>query len=77
MTRLIDADALKEAIKGTEYFNEYAYGFICDIIDNTPTVATERPQTIGCFNCKYEATLVCDEPCMVCNAFYSEWRQKE
>lgn len=41
MTRLIDANALKEAIKGTEYFNEYAYGFICDIIDNAPTVVNE------------------------------------
>ena len=41
--RLGDLDALKEAIKKTEYFNEYAFGFICDIIDNAPTVE-EGPQ---------------------------------
>lgn len=35
--RLIDADELKKAIKETEYFNDYAFGFICDIIDNAPT----------------------------------------
>ena len=56
-------------------------------IDNAPSVAesckelhevaTERPQTIGCFNCKHETKMVCEEPCMVCNSQYSEWRQKE
>lgn len=40
-------------------------------------VATERPQTIGCFNCKYDTKLLCEEPCKFCNFLYSEWRQKE
>lgn len=40
-------------------------------------VATERPQTIGCFNCKYDTKMLCEEPCKFCNFLYSEWRQKE
>ena len=40
-------------------------------------VATERPQTIGCFNCKYDTKMLCEEPCQFCNFLYSEWRQKE
>lgn len=84
---LISRSELKKA-----YFNainETSIGevSIIDLINNAPTVAesckelhevaTERPQTIGCFNCKHETKMVCEEPCVVCNSQYSEWRQKE
>jgi len=39
--RLVNADAVKKAIQKTEYFNEYVFGFICDVIDNVPTINDE------------------------------------
>lgn len=33
----------------------------------------ERPQTIACFNCKYNGKCFRDDPCCFCNEQFSEW----
>ena len=37
----------------------------------------ERPQTIGCFNCKHNYKTVKAEACKYCNEKYSEWEVKD
>lgn len=37
-------------------------------------VKGERPQTIGCFNCKYDYKRMTEEPCKYCNEKFSEWQ---
>lgn len=84
---LISRSELKKAFDKWWGCDDIPTTVVEDLIDNAPTVAesckelhevaTERPQTIGCFNCKHETKMVCEEPCMVCNSQYSEWRQKE
>ena len=34
----------------------------------------ERPQTIGCFNCKHDYKRMTEEPCKYCNEKFSEWQ---
>ena len=36
----------------------------------------ERPQTIGCFNCKYYPKRYTEEPCKDCEKTYSKWEGK-
>lgn len=36
-------------------------------------VKGERPQTIGCFNCKHDYKNMTEEPCKYCNEKFSEW----
>lgn len=33
----------------------------------------ERPQTIGCFNCKHDYKRMAEEPCKYCNENFCEW----
>lgn len=84
---LINRSELKKAFDKWWGCDDIPTTVVEDLIDNAPTVAesckelhevaTERPQTFGCFNCKYETKMLCEEPCMVCNNQHSEWRQKE
>ena len=36
----------------------------------------ESPQTIGCFNCKYNGLRMSDDPCGFCDEQHSEWEKK-
>lgn len=84
---LISRSELKKALDELFESGGYDSGLVMNTINDAPKVAesckelhevaTERPQTIGCFNCKYETKMLCEEPCMLCNFLYSEWRQKE
>lgn len=47
--RLIDADALKKALDEQMKFEENCRDSVFDIIDNSPTIESERPHIID--NC--------------------------
>lgn len=53
-----------------EKVNELSY-YERTIANGTPY--EERPQTIACFNCKYNGKCFRDDPCCFCNEQFSEW----
>lgn len=80
---LISKNELVKAIReklnwsGDEHFNGGVGLYdVLDVIDNTPTVGTERPQTISCFNCKHEDKKFFEKPCKYCYENYCEWEPK-
>lgn len=45
------------------------------IADGVPY--NERPQVLGCFNCRYNRKAMTERPCCSCDEQYSEWKSKD
>ena len=67
--RLIDADALKEAIEDNDNFVGGSYDII-KVVDAQPTVIPAQPEIIRCKDCKhYDAVYTFDKG--VCGHWHS------
>ena len=54
----------------------YTHNFCPNCGADMRKTESARPDTIGCFNCKYNGKCFRDEPCCVCNNQFSEWDAK-